>query len=170
MEATGPAMVKKGVCVISIRDRVLFALGTGLGTGLLSPRFATIGALLGIPLTLLLKEFSSPAAYIAIIAVLCLLGIWICQRSAELLNSHDPREVVYDEIVTIPLVFLFTDDLNWRVIIVGFLLHRVLDGTKPPGINQLQRLPGGLGIMMDDVAAGLAGCGCLQVLITFGWL
>lgn len=66
----------------------------------------------------------------------------------------DPGPVVWDEIATVPLVFLlWPSGITWLWLLVGFGLHRLFDITKPPPCRQLERLPEGLGVMVDDVAA-----------------
>lgn len=157
-------------------DKFLLALGSGLYLGFLSPRTATVGALLGLPLTDLLMWVSSgltsPAlawgVYSAITAFLCLAGVPICQRSAVLIGRHDPREVVFDEIATMPIVFLFVNELSWPVLLAGFLLHRLFDISKVLGASRLQFLPGGWGIMADDILAAAYACGSLHLLLWSG--
>jgi phosphatidylglycerophosphatase A len=145
-------------------DRWTLAVGTGLYLGMVPPRSGTLGSAWGLLLAYGLHQLGSPLAGVVIIGMLCGVGVWICGRSAELIGREDPREVVFDEIVTIPIVFLGMSTWNWNIALTGFVLHRLFDIAKPLGIYQLQRLPGGWGIMMDDVAAGLAGLISLQVL------
>lgn len=103
-------------------------------------------------------------------ALLCLAAVYICQRSAEILGRHDPREVVFDEIASMPIVFLFVSELTWSVLLAGFLLHRLFDITKILGTGGLQRLPGGWGIVADDVFAAAYACASLHVLMWTGVL
>lgn len=65
----------------------------------------------------------------------------------------DPGPVVWDEIATVPLVFVLAPAASGWWLAVGFGLHRLFDITKPWPCRRLERLPGGLGIMADDVAA-----------------
>lgn len=142
-------------------------LATGFGVGMLTPVTpGTVGALLGIPLTLFLALIPGvgviPAAFFqaVVIAVLVLVGIPICSAAQRALGKKDPSEVVWDEITTVPMVFFLVPShllLNPLVLLVGFGLHRLIDITKPPPCRQLERLPAGAGIMLDDVAAGAYG-------------
>ena len=98
--------------------------------------------------------FSLPGLYLAVA---------MCGEAEFRLGRHDPPEVILDEFTAMPLCFLDWPDLAaqwppWMVFIAGFLLFRLFDITKPLGIRRLQRLPGGWGIVADDVAAALAAC------------
>ncbi|MBY0588141.1 phosphatidylglycerophosphatase A [bacterium] len=158
----------RGDEAIEKRDRLTLAVGTGLFAGMIPPRSGTLGSLWGVLLAYGYHEVGSIWFALASTVVLCAAGVWVCGRSAQILGREDPREVVFDEIVTMPIVFLGLSTWNWPIAITGFLLHRLFDITKPLGINSLQRFPGGLGIMLDDVAAGLAGMISFQVLIRTG--
>lgn len=151
-------------------DRIVYALGTGFYIGCIPPRLGTLGALLGLPLAFVLHPLLPRWGYLALILGLCALGIYICGRTAELIGAKDPAEVVYDEYVTVPLVFVLMPTLTPAVIVLGFLLHRVWDIAKPLGIRRLQDLPGGFGIMLDDVVAGFAAGACLYLLAATGAL
>jgi len=68
-------------------------------------------------------------------------------------NLKDPSQVVIDEVAG-QLIALLAAPLNWKYLLASFILFRGFDIVKPPPVRQLERLPGGMGIMMDDVAAG----------------
>jgi phosphatidylglycerophosphatase A len=135
---------------------------------MIPPRSGTLGSLWGVLLAYLLHLLGSTPLSIALIAILCALGIWVCGESERIIGREDPREVGFDEIVTIPIVYLGLASWNWPIAITGFVLHRIFDITKPFGINSLQRFPGGWGIMLDDIAAGIAGLISFQVLLRTG--
>ncbi len=92
-------------------------------------------------------------------ALVVLAAIFFCGVAAFLLKKKDPSEVILDEFVAMPLVFLFNKNLalgsakGFLLVIVGFLLFRLFDITKPFGIKALEKLPGGFGIVLDDVMA-----------------
>jgi phosphatidylglycerophosphatase A len=92
-------------------------------------------------------------------ALVVLAAIFFCGVAAFLLKKKDPSEVILDEFVAMPLVFLFNKHLalgsakGFLLVIVGFLLFRLFDITKPFGIKALEKLPGGFGIVLDDVMA-----------------
>lgn len=145
-------------------------IGTGLGFGYSPKAPGTVGALWGIPLAWLVMQIPSVYAQIAVLVVLYLVGIPICTSSAHCLGKKDPGEVVWDEIATVPIVFLFVEPRLMsrpEILLLGFALHRVFDISKPPPARQLEKLPDGLGIMSDDVAAGVYGCIAMHLILRF---
>ncbi len=104
-------------------------------------------------------------AGIALLLVLfCLLGIWASGRSIPLLGNSDPSEAVVDELMGQFITFLFVPfGLGWPFILAGFLLFRLFDIFKPFPIDDLQSLPGGIGICADDIVAGVYAGVCLAV-------
>jgi phosphatidylglycerophosphatase A len=92
------------------------------------------------------------------VTVLFGLGIWACGRTARDLGGEDPAAIVWDEVVGY-LVAMTCAPAGWPWVLAGFVLFRVLDIWKPWPIRWLdRRVHGGLGIMLDDLAAGaLAG-------------
>ena len=144
--------------------------------GLMPVASGTFGTLLGIPWSYVLFQLPGLAWQVLAVVVTCLLGVSICDRAARLLgNRKDPGEIVLDEILSLPITFLFipAERLawnDWPVWLAGFLLHRLFDITKPPPARQLEHLPGGLGIMADDCAAALYAGAVLAGVIHLGWL
>lgn len=108
---------------------------------------------------------SLPALYFAVA---------ICGEAEFRLGQRDPGGVVLDEFVVMPLCFLgwqalpgaWTDGGGWIIFLAGFALFRVFDIAKPLGISRLQNLPGGWGVVADDLAAALATCATLHAA---GW-
>ncbi|NBX01508.1 phosphatidylglycerophosphatase A [bacterium] len=98
-----------------------------------------------------------------------LMGIFFCGVAVALLKKKDPSEVVLDEFVAMPLVFLFNKNLmigtseGFLFVLLGFLLFRFFDILKPLGLRALEKLPGGLGVVLDDLGAALYANGCLQI-------
>lgn len=105
--------------------------------------------------------WSLPALYLAVA---------FCGEAELRLRQRDPGGVVLDEFVVMPLCFLgwqalpaaWVTDARWAVFLGGFALFRVFDIAKPLGIARLQELPGGWGVVADDVAAALAACATLH--------
>ncbi|MEM6328717.1 MAG: phosphatidylglycerophosphatase A [Planctomycetota bacterium] len=129
-------------------------LATGLGVGLVAPAPGTVGALWGLAWAWWLTSGLAPAWAWATVPLGILLGGPLCGRAArDLGGAKDPGAVVWDEIATVPMVFALTPTVGWTSLLLGFGLHRLLDITKPPPCRRLERLPGGWGIMLDDVAA-----------------
>ena len=98
------------------------------------------------------------------------LAVALCGEAEFRLGRRDPGEVILDEFTVMPLCFLGWPALArplgpwpaWAVFIAGFLLFRLFDIAKPLGIRKLENLPGGWGIVADDVAAALATCAVLH--------
>lgn len=129
-------------------------LGLGFGSGLAPKAPGTFGTLAAVPIYLLMQDLSL-AVYLAIVAVAFIAGIWICQKSADWLEQKDPSAVVWDEIVGY-LITMIAAPSGWQWIVLGFVLFRFFDILKPWPINLADKaIHGGLGIMVDDVIAGV---------------
>jgi phosphatidylglycerophosphatase A len=126
----------------------------------------TAGSAAALLLYALLRWLSMPALDVAVILVLCLAGFWAGSVAAVHYGREDPGYVVLDEVVGMLLTLLFIP-VSWKGVLAGFLLFRLFDIVKPPPARQLERLHGGVGIMMDDVMAGIYGNLALRLLI---WL
>jgi phosphatidylglycerophosphatase A len=126
----------------------------------------TAGSAAALPLFLLLRWLALPWLDVSVIVALCLAGFWAGGVAASHYGREDPGYVVLDEVVGMLLTLAFIP-LTWSGVLAGFLLFRLFDIVKPPPARQLERLPGGFGIMMDDVMAGIYGNITLRLLI---WL
>lgn len=156
MEPTAPEPTKK--------HTVAVWLASGLGVGLVMPAPGTFGALWGLPLAWAYDRLPGELWWWVASLAAVAIGIPICGRAAADLGMKDPGPVVWDEFATVPLVFLFVPvALPWTAVL-GFALHRVFDITKPWPCKRLEALPGGLGIVADDVAAALYAAASLWLL------
>lgn len=137
-------------------------LATGLGVSRDVPAPGTVGAIWGMPLALAIAQLPGLGWQLATIAALIAIGGPLCGRAAADLvrldqteDAKDPQAITWDEFTTVPLVYAFAPGsctcATW--LIAGFVLHRVFDITKPWPCRRLETLPGGWGIMADDVAA-----------------
>ena len=97
-----------------------------------------------------------------------LLAIWLSTKGAEILKQKDPQIIVVDEIVGF-LVGNYLAPFHWTPLLWSFLLFRLFDVTKIFPINRLEQLPGGVGIVLDDVMAGLYTFIGVRLLLHFGW-
>lgn len=130
-------------------------LATWFGCGKLWPAPGTWGTLGAFPPALLLAVLGGWPLLLAGSLLLFLLGIWAGQRHARHLGESDPGEVVIDEVAAFWLAVVPLA-LDWRVWLLAFLLFRAFDILKPWPVSWLdRRIHGGLGIMADDMMAGL---------------
>jgi phosphatidylglycerophosphatase A len=98
-----------------------------------------------------------------------LIGIPAATLVARGCGIKDPQFVVIDEVAG-QLVALIAVPFTWKSFLAGFILFRVFDIVKPPPVRQLEKLPEGAGIVLDDVAAGFYALGCVHLLLHFGLL
>jgi phosphatidylglycerophosphatase A len=106
---------------------------------------------------------------IGLAALVTLIGIPAATRVARGSGIRDPQFVVIDEVAG-QLVALVAVPLAWKCFLAGFILFRAFDIVKPPPVRQLEAIPEGAGIVLDDVAAGLYALGATQLLLHFGLL
>src|SRR5690606_36730218 len=138
-------------------------LAFGLGSGAAPVAPGTFGTLAAIPLYLLL-DLLPLSWYLLALVLGFALGIWLCERTSRDLGVHDHGGIVWDEFVGFWLTMLAAPS-GWQWIVAGFVLFRVFDIWKPFPISWLDRhVKGGLGIMVDDVVAGIYAWLCLQVV------
>ena len=137
-------------------------LAYGFGAGLSPKAPGTMGTLAAIPLYLLLI-YQGTWIYLAGLTFALVAGVFICGYTAEKMGVDDPGSVVWDEVAGYLLTMLGLPlGLVW--IVAGFALFRLFDIWKPWPIRWLDRnIKGGLGIMLDDVAAALVSCAILNV-------
>jgi phosphatidylglycerophosphatase A len=137
-----------------------WAVGTFFGAGLLKPGPGTYGSISAVLLWYAAAHLLHPAPVAlavgtAIAAVFAtLIGIPAATIVARESGREDPGHVVIDEVAG-QLIALIAIPADWRHAALSLLLFRLFDILKPPPIRQLERLPSGTGIMLDDVAAGL---------------
>ncbi|MDH5378357.1 MAG: phosphatidylglycerophosphatase A [Gammaproteobacteria bacterium] len=140
------------------------ALGGGSGLAPVAP--GTFGTLAAIPLYLLCAQFHW-SFYLAVIAVTVLLGIWSSDVYSRVLGVHDHGSIVIDEVAGY-LITMMLVPFSWLNLVLGFVLFRVFDIWKPWPIRQLDRnVHGGLGIMLDDLLAGLMAALILFFLVNY---
>ncbi len=141
----------------------LCLLALGLGTGL-SPRApGTAGTLLAVPLYWLLKELPL-ITYVVILGAGFILGVGLCDYAARRLGVPDHRAIVWDEIIGFGITMIGAP-AGWPWVAAGFVLFRCFDITKPWPVGWLDRkVKGGLGVMLDDVMAGVYACVCIRTI------
>ncbi|OBS08715.1 phosphatidylglycerophosphatase A family protein [Acidihalobacter prosperus] len=144
-------------------------LAFGFGSGLSPVAPGTAGTLAAIPLYLLIAPLPL-YAYALVTLVALVAGFWICGRSSALLGVHDHRGIVWDEIVGY-FITMAAAPHGWAWVLAGFVLFRIFDVLKPWPANWADRqLHGGVGIVMDDVFAGIYALIVMQIAAHSGWL
>lgn len=149
-----------------LREPVHF-LALGFGSGLAPKAPGTAGTLVAVLIDPLLRPLGLELR-VLLVAVMFLAGIWICGESAQRLGKHDHPAIVWDEIVGYLALMLFLPG-GWAWALSGFLVFRLFDIWKPWPIRQLDHgVPGGFGIMLDDILAAAWGAlllvGAMHVL------
>lgn len=139
-------------------------LALGFGSGLAAKAPGTFGTLPAIPLFIVFSALT-PLYYATLVCLFALVGISICGQAAKASGVHDHGAIVWDEIVGF-LITMFMVPTTWQNIVIGFVLFRFFDIVKPWPISIAdKKVHGGLGIMLDDVIAGVFACGLLHLVI-----
>jgi phosphatidylglycerophosphatase A len=133
-------------------DKIIKLISTFFYVGYL-PIPGTIASIVGLLIYFLIKTDSK--FYLAILVLLLILGFYICGRSEKVFNQKDSRKIVIDEICGMLIALFLLPASKLSVIIIVFFIYRALDTIKPPPIDKLQDLPGSMGIMLDDIVAGI---------------
>lgn len=141
-------------------DRASVWLATGLGISYIAPTgrgrkwtgAGFLGTVEGLLLWPLLPE--APGPYAAIVIAAIVAACWICGIAEKSLKTHDDSRIVLDEIVGFWVAAAWLPR-TWTAALLAFVLFRFFDAVKLPPYNRLERLPGGAGIVMDDVGAGI---------------
>ena len=104
------------------------------------------------------------ATVIAVAAGVLIVGIPAATLVSRASGLKDPQFVVIDEVAG-QLITMIGVPLSWKSVVLGFILFRGFDITKPPPVRKIEHLPGGFGIILDDVAAGLYALAIMQILV-----
>ena len=141
-------------------------IATGFYSGYLPKAPGTWGSLVGLLLFFLLHTLNLQI-YLAVVAAIFVLGTFAAGEAEKIMDRKDPGLVVIDEIVGI-LITMIAIPATPLAMALGFILFRIFDIWKPFPIRLIdQRFHGGLGIMLDDIVAGIFSLLILQVLVRF---
>ncbi|MBW2583009.1 MAG: phosphatidylglycerophosphatase A [Deltaproteobacteria bacterium] len=149
---------------MNFREKAVLFLATGFYVGNIPPAPGTLGSLIGLALCFLLAGIPLPPAII--LAVLFIgFAVWIAHAAEKTLKKKDPGCIVIDEVAGM-VVTLIGLPFNLTTAVIGFIIFRILDILKPFPIRTLdKRLAGGIGIVADDVVAGIFANIILRVLL-----
>lgn len=143
---------------------ITLLLASNFGLGYAPVASGTFGTLAGIPLFYLMAGLS-PAAYTLVWLLLLMLSFWIAAQAGRYYRVVDDGRIVIDELLGY-LTTVAWLPFSWTAAGLGFLLFRLFDITKPPPANWLdRRLKNGVGVVLDDVAAGIYAALVLRLLL-----
>lgn len=158
MTTSGPevnfkSLIKRPACFVAY----------GFGAGLAPKAPGTFGTIVALPIYWLIQNWSL-TAYVALVLVMFIAGIWLCQKASDWLKQDDASGIVWDEIVGY-LVAMTLAPSGWQWMLVGFVLFRFFDILKPWPVSLADRkLHGGLGVMLDDFVAGVYSLALILLL------
>ncbi|GLS82836.1 phosphatidylglycerophosphatase A [Paraferrimonas haliotis] len=151
---------------LSLKNPIHF-LALGFGSGLAPKAPGTFGTLAALPLFYLMMDLPL-IGYLAITALVCGAGVYICDRASKDMGVHDHGAIVWDEIAGLLITFILLPS-GWIWWLIGFALFRLFDIVKPWPIRWLDaKVHGGFGIMVDDIIAGFFALACVQALAYSG--
>lgn len=144
-------------------DNIIIFTAQGAYSGRFPTAPGTAGTVVGVLLYVLIQGLG-PVAYGAFCTGVVVIGTWAAGRADALLGTKDNPTIVIDEIAgyLVSLAFL---PFSWWTVVAGFVLFRFFDIVKPWPLHGLQRLSGGVGVMVDDVGAGIYTNLVLQISI-----
>jgi len=142
-------------------------IATWFGCGYAPVAPGTVGSAAAILIAWLLRRHITPLEFGVMGVILAIPGVWAAGVTAREIKSKDPQIVVVDEVVGQWITLAGATALNWHSWLLAFALFRIFDIWKPPPVRQLERLPGGIGIVADDAMAGVYGA---LLLLTAGLL
>ena len=156
-------MKHKKLSVTLLKNPVHF-LALGFGSGLAPKAPGTFGTLMAVPIYLILQQLNLEY-YILVVLFVSLIGIAICDKSSELMGVHDHPGIVWDEFAGY-FITMIAVPFEWIWVLTGFILFRFFDILKPQPIGWLDKsVKGGLGIMIDDIVAGIMAGISLHLII-----
>jgi phosphatidylglycerophosphatase A len=154
--------IKRNQAPRSIWTNPVHFLAFGLGTGASPYAPGTVGTLLGVPLVYLLSHWSL-WVYLIVTVVLIAIGIWVCDKTSKDIGVHDHGGIVMDEVAGY-LVTMIAVPVNVWTLIAAFFIFRFFDIIKPWPIGWIDKqVHGGVGIMVDDLLAGVYGLAVIWI-------
>lgn len=156
--------IKKVIKNANSLDKIALLLSIWFGTGLLPGIPGTFGTAGAIPLYLLI-DFLGARHQVLFVLIIIIGAIWSAHRSHNILGRVDPGEIVIDEVAGFLLTVIFIP-FTWLTLIAGFFLFRFFDILKPPPVKTIEKkVKGGLGIVLDDLLAGVYAHLSLRLLL-----
>ncbi|MEY4878767.1 MAG: hypothetical protein RJB62_235 [Pseudomonadota bacterium] len=149
-------------------------LSTAFGIGYAPSAPGTFASAAALPLGYALLLYCGMETLIAVALIVSIVGIWASGAHARAIAREDPGTSVIDEVAgqlfaMMPIVVVGTT-ADILPVVIAFFLFRLFDIWKPWPISRLEDLPGGLGIMADDIASGIISAGLLWIAISWNWI
>jgi phosphatidylglycerophosphatase A len=152
-EPSSKSLIKWSADPALLRDPI-HLLAFGFGSGLAPRAPGTFGTLVAVPIVLVVMQFGF-VVHLAFAVAIAVAGVYLCGESARRLGTHDHPGIVWDEITGFTVTMLAAPS-HWSWLAGGFVLFRFFDILKPWPIREADHsLRGGLGIMLDDIIAGI---------------
>ncbi len=152
----------------SATESIAFAIALWFGCGLSPIGPGTVGTLGALPLYFAVRA-AGPVGILLVAALVTAVGIWSAGVVARRRGTADPQIVVVDEVAGV-LVALAAAPFTWAGVLAAVFFFRVFDMTKPFPARAAERLHGGMGIVLDDVVAGVYAAAVVLLLRALGWL
>jgi phosphatidylglycerophosphatase A len=147
----------------SVWEKPTHFIAFGFGSGAIPVAPGTFGTFMAIPFYLMMQPLST-GHYFILLIIITALSMWLCDKVSKEINVHDHQGMCLDEIVGY-LVTMFSAPHGFRWMLWGFLLFRLFDIVKPWPINLIdQKVKGGVGVILDDVLAGIYSFIVLHIL------
>lgn len=152
---------------MSVADRVAVAIATVGGAGWSPVAPGTVGSAVALGLIWFLP--GGRVGLVAFFVVVTVVGVWAADRAERRLGGKDSGAIVVDEVAGMTLSVMFFPRTP-AVLLAGFVLFRIFDVVKPPPAGASQDLPGGVGVMVDDLIAGFYAAAVLALArVTIAW-
>ena len=137
-------------------EKIAFFIWTAGFAGLVPVAPGTAGSVVGLVLLILVRATRNDWMEVLVLVIVVAVGTWSASAAERHYRREDPREIVIDEVAGMMLTLLWLPS-GWVSFLVGFLAFRFFDIVKPFPARLAERLPGGVGVMADDLVAGLYG-------------
>ena len=147
---------------MNIKKFSIILLVTWFGCGFVPIAPGTFASLATVPVVFLLRNVHF-ITKLAVLLVIIIIAIIVAEKAQAIFNDNDPKEVVIDEVSGMLMAALFIP-FTWESIGIAFILFRIFDIAKPFPIRKLEKIKGGIGVVLDDIMAGAMVCVLIKLL------